>query len=56
LLEYETLSGEEIKIVLDGGSIDRGGSSKPTIPAAGSSIPKAKRPNTGLGGPATAGA
>ena len=56
LLEFETLSGEEIKTVLDGGSIDRGGTSKPTIPAAGSSIPKAKRPKAGIGGPAPAGA
>src|SRR3954463_2993452 len=56
LLEYETLSGDEITKVLDGGSIDRGGSSKPAIPTAGSSIPKSKRPKTGLGGPATAGA
>src|SRR5918993_239071 len=52
LLEYETLSGDEIKTVLDGGSIDRGGSSKPSIPAAGSSIPKARRKSQGLGGPA----
>ncbi|HVL78799.1 MAG TPA: ATP-dependent zinc metalloprotease FtsH [Sphingomicrobium sp.] len=57
LLEYETLSGEEIKIVLDGGSIDRGGSSRPAVPTAGSSIPKAKRPRPrGIGGPAPAGA
>jgi cell division protease FtsH len=56
LLEYETLSGDEIKTVLKGGSIDRGSTSKPTIPAAGSSIPKAKRPKSGLGGPAAAGA
>jgi cell division protease FtsH len=56
LLEYETLSGDEIKTVLGGGSIDRGGSKGPTIPAAGSSIPKAKRPASGIGGPATAGA
>ena len=56
LLEYETLSGDEIKTVLEGGSIDRGGTSKPAIPAAGSSIPKAKRPKAGLGGPAPAGA
>ncbi|MBB3764458.1 ATP-dependent zinc metalloprotease FtsH [Sphingomicrobium lutaoense] len=55
LLEYETLSGDEIKTLLDGGSIDRGGPSAPTIPAAGSSIPKAKRPRKGgIGGPATA--
>jgi cell division protease FtsH len=56
LLEYETLSGDEIKAVLAGGTIDRGGSSGPVIPAAGSSIPKAKRPKAGIGGPATAGA
>jgi cell division protease FtsH len=57
LLEYETLSGDEIKTVLDGGTIDRGGFSGPAIPAAGSSIPKAKRPKPGtIGGPAAAGA
>jgi len=54
LLEYETLSGDEIKTVLEGGSIDRGSTSKPSIPTAGSSIPKAKRPKAGLGGPAPA--
>jgi cell division protease FtsH len=57
LLEYETLSGDEIKKVLAGEPIDRGGVSGPSIPAAGSSIPKAKRPKPGaIGGPATAGA
>jgi len=56
LLEYETLSGDEIKTLLAGGSIDRGGPKGPAIPAAGSSIPKAKRPASGIGGPATAGA
>ncbi|MCA1654415.1 MAG: ATP-dependent zinc metalloprotease FtsH [Sphingomicrobium sp.] len=56
LLEYETLSGDEIKTVLDGGSIDRGGSAKPALPAAGSSIPKSRRPAAGLGGAAPAGA
>ena len=54
LLEYETLSGDEIKIVLEGGTIDRGSTSKPSIPTAGSSIPKAKRPNAGIGGAAPA--
>jgi len=55
LLEYETLSGEEIRTLLDGGSIDRGGPIAATLPAAGSSIPKAKKPKPkGLGGPATA--
>src|SRR5215213_1650849 len=57
LLEYETLSGDEITKVLAGEPIDRGGAKGPTIPAAGSSIPKAKRPKGGaIGGPATAGA
>ena len=55
LLEFETLSGDEIKIVLEGGSIDRGGIKGPVIPSAGSSIPKAKRPNPGIGGAAPAG-
>jgi cell division protease FtsH len=55
LLEYETLSGDEIKKVIAGESIDRGGSKGPAIPAAGSSIPKAKRPSA-IGGPAPAGA
>ncbi|MBW0144297.1 ATP-dependent zinc metalloprotease FtsH [Sphingomicrobium clamense] len=55
LLEYETLSGDEIKTVLAGGEIDRGGPTGPVIPAAGSSIPKAgKRKPGGIGGPATA--
>jgi cell division protease FtsH len=57
LLEYETLSGDEIKTLMAGGAIDRGGPKGPAIPAAGSSIPKAKRPKGGaIGGPAAAGA
>ncbi|MCH8616374.1 ATP-dependent zinc metalloprotease FtsH [Sphingomonas sp. SM33] len=56
LLEYETLSGDEITQLMAGGAIDRGGPKGPAIPAAGSSIPKAKRPASGIGGPATAGA
>jgi cell division protease FtsH len=57
LLEYETLSGEEITKVIAGEPVDRGGSKGPSLPAAGSSIPKAKRPKPGaIGGPATAGA
>ena len=56
LLEYETLSGDEIKIVLEGGTIDRGSTKGPSLPAAGSSIPKAKRPKPGIGGAAPAGA
>jgi cell division protease FtsH len=56
LLEYETLSGDEIKKVIAGEAIDRTGVSGPAIPAAGSSIPKAKRPKPGsIGGPAAAG-
>ncbi len=55
LLEYETLSGDEITKVIAGESIDRGGAKGPAIPAAGSSIPKAKRPNAGIGGAAAAG-
>jgi cell division protease FtsH len=57
LLEYETLSGDEIKTVLAGETIDRGGVSGPAIPSAGSSIPKSKRPKSGtIGGPAAASA
>jgi len=57
LLEYETLSGDESKKVIAGETIDRGGFKGPAIPAAGSSIPKAKRPKAGtVGGPAAAGA
>ncbi|MEO7276680.1 MAG: ATP-dependent zinc metalloprotease FtsH [Sphingomicrobium sp.] len=57
LLEYETLSGDEINAVIAGDPIDRGGAKGPSLPAAGSSIPKAKRPNAGaIGGPAAAGA
>jgi cell division protease FtsH len=57
LLEFETLSGDEIKKVLAGETIDRGGVKGPSIPSAGSSIPKAKRPKPGtIGGPAAAGA
>jgi cell division protease FtsH len=55
LLEYETLSGDEITKVLEGETIDRGGTKGPAIPAAGSSIPKAQRPKAGIGGPAAAG-
>jgi cell division protease FtsH len=55
LLEYETLSGDEIKILMDGGTIDRGGRAGPVIPVAGSSVPKApRRKPRPLGGPAPA--
>ena len=57
LLEFETLTGDEIQKLLAGETIERGGVSGPAIPAAGSSIPKAKRPKPGtIGGPAAAGA
>jgi cell division protease FtsH len=57
LLEFETLSGDEIKKLIAGETIDRGGSKGPSLPAAGSSIPKAKRPKAGaIGGAAAAGA
>ncbi|MCY7397304.1 MAG: cell division protein FtsH, partial [Sphingomonas bacterium] len=56
LLEYETLSGDEIKTIVAGGSIDRGRSAKPALPAAGSSIPKSRKPSSGIGGAAPAGA
>jgi cell division protease FtsH len=56
LLEYETLSGDEINKVIAGETIDRGSAKGPAIPTAGSSIPKAKRPKAGIGGPAAAGA
>ena len=56
LLEFETLSGDEIKILLEGGTIDRGGNAGSTIPAAGSSVPKSGRKPRPIGGPAAAGA
>ncbi|MFL6733431.1 MAG: ATP-dependent zinc metalloprotease FtsH [Sphingomicrobium sp.] len=56
LLELETLTGEEIKTLLSGGSIDRSGPTKPLLPAGGSSIPKSRRPKAGVGGAAPAGA
>ena len=60
LLEYETLSGEEIRTLLDKGEITRddGTKIKPSvIPVAGTSIPRAGRRSGGnLGGPAPQGA
>ncbi|QIL03161.1 ATP-dependent metallopeptidase FtsH/Yme1/Tma family protein [Sphingomonas sinipercae] len=56
LLEYETLSGDEIKTLLGGGKIDRGSSAKPTIQPAGSSVPKTGRKSKPIGGAAPAGA
>jgi cell division protease FtsH len=58
LLEFETLSGDEIKRVLAGETIDRGGdAAKSALPSAGASIPSTRRPRGGgIGGPAPAGA
>jgi cell division protease FtsH len=52
LLEYETLTGEEIKALMEGGDIDRpdapSGPARPVTPA-GSSIPKAGKRFSGGG-------
>jgi cell division protease FtsH len=52
LLEYETLTGDEIKELMDGGGIDRpdqpSGTTRPVTPA-GSSIPKAGKRFSGGG-------
>jgi cell division protease FtsH len=59
LLEYETLTGDEIKTLLDKGEITRddGTVIRPApLPAAGSSIPKTRRPKNPFGDPAPQGA
>jgi cell division protease FtsH len=58
LLEYETLTGDEIKRLAAGDDIGRGDPSATAtpIPAGGTSIPKTKRPNGPFGNPAPAGA
>jgi len=58
LLDYETLSGEEIKKLLDDGDIGRPDPSATTAPVAagGTSIPKTRRPKGPFGNPAPAGA
>jgi len=58
LLEYETLTGDEIKRLAAGEPIGRddGGANAKPLPAAGTSIPKTKRPNGPFGNPAPAGA
>jgi len=53
LLEYETLSGDEIAALLENGEITRddGTKIKPSpIPIAGTSIPRAGRRRNGVGG------
>jgi cell division protease FtsH len=58
LLEYETLTGDEIKRLAAGDDIGRPdpGAQAPALPAGGTSIPKTKRPNGPFGNPAPAGA
>jgi cell division protease FtsH len=58
LLEYETLTGEEIKRIAAGDDIGRSdpGATAMVVPAGGTSIPKTRRPRGGLGDPASLGA
>ncbi|WP_277981899.1 ATP-dependent zinc metalloprotease FtsH [Sphingomonas phyllosphaerae] len=58
LLEYETLTGEEIKRLIAGDDIGRAdhGPKAPAMPAAGTSIPKTKRPSGPFGSASPAGA
>jgi cell division protease FtsH len=56
LLELETLTGDEIKTIVGGGTIDRAADLPVELPAAGTSIPKSRKPRSGLGGAAPAGA
>ena len=58
LLEYETLSGEEIKRLIAGEDIDRPdlNATKSSVPRAGTSIPKTRRPSGPFGNPSPAGA
>ncbi|MGU7730940.1 hypothetical protein ACV2XV_30420, partial [Klebsiella pneumoniae] len=58
LLDYETLSGDEIKRLIAGEDIgrDTGGAKPALTPVAGSSIPKTRRPQNPFGNPSPAGA
>jgi len=58
LLEYETLTGDEIKKAVKGEDIGREDpNNKATrVPAAGSSIPTTRKPRGGIAGPAPQGA
>jgi cell division protease FtsH len=58
LLEYETLSGEEIKRLVAGEDIGRPDPTQRvgSVPAAGTSVPKTRRPKGPFGNPAPAGA
>ncbi len=57
-LEYETLTGDEIKRLVAGEDIDRNapGTSVPAVPASGTSIPKTRRPTGPFGNPTPQGA
>lgn len=58
LLEYETLTGDEIKRLISGQDIGRGtgDGDKPAVPVSGSSVPKTRRPGNPFGNPSPAGA
>jgi cell division protease FtsH len=58
LLEYETLSGDEIKKLIAGEEIGRGdaGPKSPSVPRAGTSIPKTRRGPGPFGSPTPLGA
>ncbi|TGX54863.1 ATP-dependent metallopeptidase FtsH/Yme1/Tma family protein [Sphingomonas gei] len=58
LLEYETLTGEEIKRLIAGETLDREdtGSKAAPVAAAGTSIPKIRKPKGPFGNPAPQGA
>jgi cell division protease FtsH len=58
LLEYETLTGDEIKQIAAGEDINRpdAGAMASTLPSSGTSIPKTRRPSGPFGNPAPVGA
>jgi cell division protease FtsH len=58
LLEFETLTGDEIKRLVAGEDIGRPdpGAATRSVPSAGTSIPKTRRPQGPFGNPAPAGA
>ena len=58
LLEFETLTGDEIKRLIAGEDLDRPdpGAKASSVPRAGTSIPKTRRPNGPFGTPTPLGA
>ncbi len=57
LLEYETLSGDDIKKLIAGEGIDRADQGpKTAVPRAGTSVPKTRRPSGPFGAPSPLGA